>query len=118
MKGEAIEVSSFIRYFPEGKRGDTHIAFVQGIIGEAVSIFLIGRNETVPVRMEECTLISPVEVEGGLVGLIAHHEKFGAGEIVDEERIDNLLWVKLLGHSGKVSEPIPISQISLCCACS
>ncbi len=117
MRGEAIGVSSFVRYFPEGKRGDTHVAFVQGIIGGAVSIFLIGRRETIPVTVEECMLISPIEVTGGLVGLIAHNKKFGAGEIIDEERIDNLLYVKLFGNEGKTSELIPITEVSLCCAC-
>ena len=117
MLKKVIEVSSFVRYFPEGRHDDNYVAFVQGILGQVVSIFIIRRRETLPVTMEECTLISPVEVAGGLVGLIAHHEKYGAGEIVDEERIDNLLWVQLLGRSGKTSELVPLTDVSLCCAC-
>ena len=117
MDGETIEVCSFVRYFPEGRHHDNYVAFVQGILGPVVSIFVIGRRETLPVTMEECALISPVEVTGGLVGLIAHHKTFGTGEVIDEERIDNLLWVRLRGGNGRISEQIPLTHVNLCCAC-
>jgi hypothetical protein len=112
-----IKVCSFVRYFPEGRHDDNYVAFVQGILAQVVSIFIISRRETLAVKVEECALISPTEVTGGLVGLVAHLATFGTAKITDEERIDNLLWVKLGGPDGRTSDQVPITSINLCCSC-
>ena len=117
MKKETIAVCDFVRYLPEGVHGDNHLGFVQGILGQVVSIYLLGRSETVQVTEEECTVISPTDIPGGLMRLIATHTTFGAGEIVAEERIGNLLWVTLSGWNGRKSEKIPLTEINLCCSC-
>ena len=116
MEKEAIAVCAYVRYLPEGVHGDTHLGFVQGILGSVLSIYLFGRSETVQVTEEKCTVISPTDIPGGLVGLITTHTTFGAGEIVEEERIDNLLWVTLSGWNGRKSEKIPLTKINLCCS--
>lgn len=117
MTNEKFEPGSFVRFFSDETDYAGQHAFVEGVLGRALGICLIPSRESIAVEETTCRLVSPIEITGGLTGIMACHTTFDVGQIMHEECIDNLLYVQLQGPAGHLSEFFPITFITVCCPC-
>lgn len=109
---------TFVRYLPKGKRDESFLAVVTGILGneaESLTICYINRNGADTVKRETCIPIPPSEIRSGLIGFHAHQCTFGNGVVETEEFSNNILCVTIR-NSERCSGMHPITEVTFCCS--